>query len=82
MLEDDSPRYSAVSNRQKAGDEDRMRYRGGGQYYVKSEEEMKGLFWRMGGRRIPGEDLQTVVMCGDSWRIEAAEILMPEGYDS
>ena len=47
----------------KLADEDRMRYEGG-QYYVKSEEEMKGLF-PMHGRpwRIP-RGLQTVVM----WR--------------
>ena len=40
----------------KSADEDRMRYEGG-QYYVKSEEEMKGLFpLCMGGRGEYPED--------------------------
>lgn len=49
--EDEKPHdiLLCIQTAKKLSDEDRMRYEGG-QYYVKSEEEMKGLF-PMPGRR-------------------------------
>ena len=66
----------------KLADEDRMRYEGG-QYYVKSEEEMKGLFpyaWEAveNTRRIA--DRCHVEIEFGNYKVPHYEV--PEGYDS
>lgn len=66
----------------KLADEDRMRYEGG-QYYVKSEEEMKGLF------PYAWEAVENTQRIADRCRVEiefgkykVPRYEVPEGYDS
>ena len=66
----------------KLADEDRMRY-GGGQYYVKSEEEMKGLF------PYAWEAVENTQRIADRCNVEIEfgvtklpKYEVPEGYDS
>lgn len=66
----------------KLADEDRMRYEGG-QYYVKSEEEMKGLFpyaWEaVENTQLIADRCQVEIKFGET-KLPHYEV--PEGYDS
>ena len=66
----------------KLADEDRMRYEGG-QYYVKSEEEMKGLFpyaWEAVENTQRIADRCHVEIEFNQYKVPHYEV--PEGYDS
>ena len=66
----------------KLADEDRMRYEGG-QYYVKSEEEMKGLFsyaWEAVENTQSIADRCHVTIEFGKYKVPHYEV--PEGYDS
>ena len=66
----------------KLADEDRMRYEGG-QYYVKSEEEMKGLFpyaWEAVENTQRIADRCHVEIEFNKYKVPHYEV--PEGYDS
>ena len=66
----------------KVADEDRMRYEGG-QYYVKSEEEMKGLFpyaWEAVENTQRIADRCHVEIAFGVYKVPHYEV--PEGYDS
>ncbi len=71
-----------LQTNKKLADEDRMRYEGG-QYYVKSEEEMKGLF------PYAWEALENTQEIADRCNVEISfgvtklpRYEVPEGYDS
>ena len=71
-----------IQTGKKLADEDRMRYVGG-QYYVKSEEEMKGLF------PYAWEAVENTQMIADRCNVEIEfgvtklpKFEVPEGYDS
>ena len=82
--EDEKPHdiLLCIQNGKKLADEDRMRYEGG-QYYVKSEEEMKGLF------PYAWEAVENTQSIADRCNVEIEfgvtklpHFEVPEGYDS
>ncbi len=82
--EDEKPHdiLLCIQTAKKLADEDRMRYVGG-QYYVKSEEEMKGLF------PYAWEAVENTQRIADRCRVEIEfgvtklpHFEVPEGYDS
>lgn len=82
--EDEKPHdiLLCIQTAKKLADEDRMRYEGG-QYYVKSEEEMKGLF------PYAWEAVENTQIIADRCNVEIEfgvtklpHFEVPEGYDS
>ena len=82
--EDEKPHdiLLCIQTGKKLADEDRMRYKGG-QYYVKSEEEMKGLF------PYAWEAVENTQSIADRCNVEIEfgvtklpHFEVPEGYDS